>query len=804
MATVATSTPPQLKKAPVAGLLSLVVPGAGQAYLGRTPLGLIILATALFLAFVVNWALDNFEIGLVSFGGLTTSWLWLVVIAFWVWNAINAYGIATQQRTFIYVGILLAAIILYIIAWQVTDINLIRLQDRFGDFQKVASTLTRPDLITTDLATGRLTPSDNFGDLVGRIGLQAPPDLFVKLGLFKATDQITWFAPGTIFATIALGLMATFLSIFLAIPLSFLAAHNIVGSLRWPWSSVMSGAVGMIAGGIVLAWIMGLGLPLPAVLTLLIGLVIAIIVIVLVGRALDWLYDRATGTARRSLNGLLSSMAIGVASYLVAALLFAWIGGIVDITEPPNYKDLLVAFQMAPPVIGILGALLGLYLGLRLGDRPVLFGEPIYIVSRAFFNIMRSIDPLIWGLVVIVWVGQGAMAGVMALGIHSVAALAKLYSEEIEHIDPGPVEAVAASGGNLLQQIIYAVVPQIIPPFLAYTLLRWDINMRSATIVGFVAGGGIGYFVVETIRKGGYEQYAAALWIVAIVIILVDYISARWREQILSGENRVTAEVPQPFYRSPRNILYLLLGLGVFYLSWQLSEMDLLKLLDPGPTLINVSTAFLKFDLHADIVDAVVKQLLITTFQAMLATTIGGLVAIPFSFLAARNLTGRSRFSLWIYYIARAILNVLRSIEALLYVAVFVYWVGVGPFAGMMALAITTFALIGKLFSEAIEDIDPGPVEAITTTGATRLQSIIYGILPQIIPPFVSYTIYQWDINIRIAAIIGFAGGGGIGLLYQAFANSLQYHKAGTAILFIVVVVTLMDFASARVRQRLV
>ena len=100
--------------------------------------------------------------------------------------------------------------------------------------------------------------------------------------------------------------------------------------------------------------------------------------------------------------------------------------------------------------------------------------------------------------------GAGAFAGMLALTIHSIAALAKLFSEEIEHIDPGPVEAVRATGANLLQVIRYAMIPQIVPPFLAYTLLRWDINMRSATVVGFVAGGGIGFFVVETIRLGAY------------------------------------------------------------------------------------------------------------------------------------------------------------------------------------------------------------------------------------------------------------------------------------------------------------
>jgi phosphonate transport system permease protein len=166
---------------------------------------------------------------------------------------------------------------------------------------------------------------------------------------------------------------------------------------------------------------------------------------------------------------------------------------------------------------------------------------------------------------------------------------------------------------------------------------------------------------------------------------------------------------------------------------------------------------------------------------------------------------GRSRLSIGIYYLTRGFFNIVRSIEAILYVAIFFYWVSFGPFAGMLALAVTTFGLIGKLFSEAIENIDPGPLEAITATGATRLQAIVYGILPQIFPPFVAYSIYQWDINVRMATIVGFAGGGGIGsLLYNDYFPFGKYRSAGTAVFVIVLVVALMDFASAKLRQKLI
>lgn len=431
-------------------------------------------------------------------------------------------------------------------------------------------------------------------------------------------------------------------------------------------------------------------------------------------------------------------------------------------------------------------------------------GTAIYYGMRAILNIVRAIDTIVWGLIVIVWVGLGSFAGVIALTIHSVAALGKLFSEEIEHIDPGPVEAVTATGANLIQTIRYSVIPQIVPSFLAYALLRWDINMRAATVIGFVAGGGIGFFVVETTRMGGYQQYATALWVVAIVIILVDYISARWREAILKDKPQVDGSRQRPVFNNLRLAFYIILGTAAFIYCWNLTEIDLGSLLDPGKNFGQLILDFLSIDLTPQVLQVVIQQMIVTIFQAMLATTLGALLALPVSFLAAKNLTGRSRLSIWFYYLARGLLNILRSIEALLYVVIFVFWVGIGPFAGMLALAMTSFALIGKLFSEAIENIDAGPIEAVTATGANKLQMIVYAILPQIVPPFISYLIYQWDINVRMATIIGFAGGGGIGLTLTTFFGSLQYHKAGTVVAVIVIVVALMDFASAKLRQTLV
>jgi len=666
--------------------LAIILPGSPQVLLKKTWRGITIFLFTLLLGYLVYWSFSTYDIAAVSMQASGSfSWLIIPFVAFYAWNISDAFALAKNGRSSGLIPFLAAATILYVIGWNVTNVKMERLVTRFNDARTVATRLINPDFISVRIGEKidvcgwscigqvikakldgtegpEIFPSENIGRLFGKQGMITAGTWDILFGNATKNQRIPGFETGKLIETIAIGLMATLFSTVLAVPISFLAAHNIMK--RIPGGSV------------------------------------------------------------------------------------------------------------------------------------------IYYISRTLLNIVRAVDTVVWGLIIIVWVGLGSFAGVIALTIHSIAALGKLFSEEIEHIDSGPVEAIEATGGNLYQIIRFAVIPQIIPSFLSFTLLRWDINMRSATVIGFVAGGGIGFFVLETIRMGGYQQYAAALWAVAVVIILVDYISSRWRFNILKDQPKSVEKLP--VWKRVRNIVYVILGIAAFLYCWEVTKIDLTKLFDPGPTFGRLLLDFIKVDLTPKVLNNVSREMIITTMQALMATTLGGILAIPFSFLAAKNLTGKSKFSAWIFYATRSMFNILRSIEALLYVAIFVYWVGIGPFAGMLALSVTTFALMGKLFSEAIENIDPGPIEATTATGANKLQTIMYAIVPQIVPPFLSYLIYQWDINIRMATIIGFAGGGGIGLMLSTFFGSLQYHKAGTVILFIVVVVAVMDFASAKIRERFV
>ncbi|NIN68800.1 MAG: phosphonate ABC transporter, permease protein PhnE [Anaerolineae bacterium] len=200
----------------------------------------------------------------------------------------------------------------------------------------------------------------------------------------------------------------------------------------------------------------------------------------------------------------------------------------------------------------------------------------------------------------------------------------------------------------------------------------------------------------------------------------------------------------------------------------------------------------------------VLDKMLETIMLALMATTFGVFVAVPLSFLGARNLMSKYRGTMVIYFVVRTFFNIVRSIEPLIWAVIFAVWVEIGPFAGVLALGMHSVAALGKLYSEQVESIDPGPIEAVTATGANAIQTIIYGVVPQIVPPYLAFTIYRWDINVRMSTVIGMVGGGGIGFILYQWINLLRYKQAGVAVWAIAVVVWTMDFVSGVVRERLV
>ena len=238
-------------------------------------------------------------------------------------------------------------------------------------------------------------------------------------------------------------------------------------------------------------------------------------------------------------------------------------------------------------------------------------------------------------------------------------------------------------------------------------------------------------------------------------------------------------------------------GLVVFaWLVWD-TGADPARLARGIPWIVDFLRRMMPPDLR--VLPAVLKGALTTIEIALLGTTVAAALALPLGFLSARNVSAPS-----IFYPARAILNFFRSVDTLVYALVFVAAVGLGPFPGVLAVIAYTTTSLAKLYSEAIEGIERGPVDAITATGATRLQVLRFGVLPQVLPLFLSYILYRLETNIRAATILGFVGAGGIGFYLQTYLRMIDYPAASTTLLVTVLMVMLVDAASSRLRAKLI
>lgn len=227
--------------------------------------------------------------------------------------------------------------------------------------------------------------------------------------------------------------------------------------------------------------------------------------------------SRAPRPLVRTLNLVLGAAAGAIWAIIIGAVI-DWFYQIGDTTT----------IVVIPAIVGAVVGLFVAWRGMRKGEVEV--GLSIYYAARTVFNTLRSIEPLVMAIVFVVWVGLGPFAGSLALALHTAAALAKLYSEQVESISAGPIEAVRATGANRLQSIVYAVVPQIVPPYISFTMYRWDINVRMSTILGFVGGGGIGSILQQNINLLNYRAASVQMLAIAIVVATMDYASSRMRE----------------------------------------------------------------------------------------------------------------------------------------------------------------------------------------------------------------------------------------------------------------------------------
>jgi phosphonate transport system permease protein len=250
--------------------------------------------------------------------------------------------------------------------------------------------------------------------------------------------------------------------------------------------------------------------------------------------------------------------------------------------------------------------------------------------------------------------------------------------------------------------------------------------------------------------------------------------------------------------------LYLILAFFVALYAWTISGMnfDWEKTVKSLPIAGNIIAGL--FHPEWSFIpeeEGVIDNMILTVQIALIGTTIAAVLAVPFGFLAAVNMSGKYR---WISTVGKRILNVIRTLPELIVAIIFIVAVGPGPFAGVLAIGFHSIGMIGKLYSEAIENMDMKPMESLTACGANRIQTLWFSVLPQVLPEFMSYALYKFEINIRAASVLGMVGAGGIGTPLLFALKGYSWERVGAIMLGIIVVVIIIDTISGAIRKRLV
>jgi phosphonate transport system permease protein len=244
-------------------------------------------------------------------------------------------------------------------------------------------------------------------------------------------------------------------------------------------------------------------------------------------------------------------------------------------------------------------------------------------------------------------------------------------------------------------------------------------------------------------------------------------------------------------------VLYLLAALAIAIASYYQSEIQPLGLFQGSKNMSTYLASYFPPDFTYW--RTYLADTLITISMGIWGTLLAAVVAVPLSVMASGNVS-----PVWLVQPIRRLMDAMRAINEIVFALVFVAAVGLGPFAGVLALFVHTTGTLGKLFSEAVESIEPGPVEGIRATGSSKIQEILFGVLPQVMPLWTSFTLYRFESNVRSASVLGIVGAGGIGVsLYQSF-GAFEYGKVCAILIILIVATTSIDTLSSRLRNLLV
>ena len=407
-------------------------------------------------------------------------------------------------------------------------------------------------------------------------------------------------------------------------------------------------------------------------------------------------------------------------------------------------------------------------------------------ITRSLLTILRGIPELVWALVFVRVFGLGPAAGVLALGLTYGGMLAKVYAEILESVDAAPANALRHNGASRPLAMLYGQIPQASKELASYTVYRWECAIRASVVMGFVGAGGLGQLMDQAMKMLNGGEAATILLAFMVLVFSADGLSGWLRRAI----DTPPADRASPFgWRSIGTLVMLFVAIVASFRGLNIGFGELFSA-EAARSIGEFVAGFFPPDLSGEWLSKVAKgiweTLAISVVGTLLAAIAGLLLALP---------KWRAPFSF--------LLNTLRSVPELVWATITALAVGLGPFAGALALALHTAGVLGRLYAEALDNAPPNPGNALRLAGAPGGFAFLYGILPGAAPQLIAYTLYRWEMNIRMAAILGFVGAGGLGqLLY--FELSLFHHaQASTVIIAMLLLSMAVDQASAWLRRRM-
>lgn len=515
------------------------------------------------------------------------------------------------------------------------------------------------------------------------------------------------------------------------------------------------------------------------------------------------------------------------------------VGNLLARMLPPRLVNpgRVVSLALETFLIALLGTVLATAASIPLGAvaaRNISPNRLLAAAARGLISVCRAIPDLVFAAIFVRAIGIGILPGVMAIALHSIGMVGKLFADSIENLDESPRLATEAVGATRLQAFVTGVCPQVMPSLLGTFLYRLDINLRTSVVLGFVGAGGIGFALRDAFGGLLYSQALGIVIVIIVMIALFEFVSGRIRSSLLGeaaalpahgwvglGKLRpATGRFTRPLRRAAASdtpaaggslrppwthrrltaAFYLVLFLGLVTYSFGGLDISFLELFRAIPEIWLVAGRLFPPEFGNGLGPQIVSAMLETIAIGFVATVIGATMAVPIALLAARNVAPAR----WIYAAARYGLVIWRGIPELILAVIFVSAIGLGPMAGALALSIYSVGFLAKLVSDSLEEVRPGPREAVMATGATRGQEVVSSLLPQALPAMAGHMLYVLDINIRSSTILGLVGGGGIGFLLFNSLRVLQWEVTGAILILIFATVYSIERFSGWLRTQLI